>query len=367
MIDYSKFKVEDFITDDSFLLWVKGTSPEHTAFWEFWMEAHPEKSETVAQARRILLGLKNQPTSINDDEISLEVEKIIGLVENRPLNNTNPFWFTWTRIAAAIVLVGSLSWWVWPGNRNSEFKPQLTEVNFVPGAAKSAQIEVANNTASDYTATLPDGSTVQLKKGSKVSFAEKFSGAKREVYLSGEGFFEVVKKPDQPFYVYANNLVTRVLGTSFTVKAYSKDQKVVVAVKTGKVMVFPMSELRKSEKIANYQVQSLYLSPNQQATFERQNERFNKALVEQPAILTETEETPDFNFESSPISEVFAKLKTAYGVDIVYDADVMKHCSVTAPLGNESLFVKLNIICKTIGARYEIVETKVVVSSRGCQ
>ena len=139
MIDYSKFKVEDFITDESFSLWVKGTSPEHTAFWEFWVEAHPEKSETVAQARWILLGLKNQPTSINDDEISLEVEKIMGLVEERPLTGTNPFWLTWTRIAAAIVLVGSLGWWLWPGNRNSEFKPQLTEVNFTPGAAESAQ------------------------------------------------------------------------------------------------------------------------------------------------------------------------------------------------------------------------------------
>ena len=127
-----------------------------------------------------------------------------------------------------------------------------------------------------------------------------------------------------------------------------------------------MSELKKSEAIANYQVQSLYLSPNQQVTFERQNEKFNKALVEQPAILTQPVETPNFNFENTPIAEVFAQLKKAYGVDIIYDADTMKHCSVTAPLGNESLYVKLDIICKTIGARYEIVETKIVVSSRGC-
>ena len=232
--------------------------------------------------------------------------------------------------------------------------------------AKNEKVEVINNTNSEYTASLPDGSTVMLKKGSKVSFSERFVGDKREVYLTGEGFFNVVRNPTQPFYVYANGLVTRVLGTSFNVRAYAKDKEVVVAVKTGKVMVFPISELKKSEKNSSYQVHSLYLTPNQQATFEREAEKFNKALVEKPTIITKPIETPNFTFENTPIAEVFQRLKTAYGVDIIYDAEVMKNCSVTAPLGDESLFTKLTIICKTIGARYEIVETEIVVSSRGC-
>ncbi len=365
MIDYSKFKVEDFVTDESFCLWVKGTSPEHTAFWEFWTEAHPEKLETITQARLLLLGLKNQPTAINEDEISLEVEKIVRLVEKPSLTFKAHFKLSiWSRIAAVVVLAAGLGWWLWLRNPISISELKRPEITAQIG--ESTRVEVSNNTHFDYTATLPDGSTVQLKKGSKVSFSEKFSGDKREVFLTGEGFFQVVRNPNKPFYVYANDLVTRVLGTSFTVKTYSKEQKVVVAVKTGKVMVFSLSELKKSEKIANYHLQSLYLLPNQQATFERQNEKFNKALVEQPAIVTQPVETPNFTFENTPIAEVFAKLKKAYGVNIMYDADLMKNCSVTAPLGNESLFVKLDIICKTIGARYEIVETEIVVSSRGC-
>jgi len=35
MIDYSKFEVEDFITDESFGEWVKGESDKHTAFGSF--------------------------------------------------------------------------------------------------------------------------------------------------------------------------------------------------------------------------------------------------------------------------------------------------------------------------------------------
>lgn len=360
MIDYSKFKVEDFITDESFGAWVKGKSDKHTAFWEFWLEAHPEKKEIVKQARQLLEALKNQPTAINDDEISIEVAKVVSQVQEQP----RLFFPWWGKVAAAVVVLG-IGVWFW-----ATFVPKIPVTvatsTLNSTATKNAKVEVINNTNADYTASLPDGSTVVLKKGSKVSFIEKFVGDKREVFLTGEGFFNVVRNPSQPFYVYANGLVTRVLGTSFTVRAYAKDKEVVVAVKTGKVMVYSLSELKKSEQNANYQVQSLYLTPNQQATFEREMEKFNKALVEKPTILTKPVETPDFTFENTPIAEVFKRLKTAYGVDIVYDAEVMKNCSVTAPLGDESLFTKLTIICKTIGARYEIVETEVVVSGRGC-
>lgn len=363
MIDYSKFEVEDFITDESFGEWVKGKSDKHTAFWEFWLEAHPEKKEIVKQARQLLEALKNQPTAINDDEISIEVAKVVSQVEEE---QSRLFFPWWGKVAAVVVVALGIGVWFW-----ATFVPNTTAtVATLPlnssTPTKNAKVEVINNTDSDYTTSLPDGSSVVLKKGSKVSFIEKFVGDKREVFLTGEGFFNVVRNPTQPFYVYANGLVTRVLGTSFTVRAYAKDKEVTVAVKTGKVMVYSLSELKKSEQNANYQVQSLYLTPNQKATFEREVEKFNKALVAQPTIITKPVETPNFTFENTPIAEVFQRLKTAYGVDIVYDAEVMKNCSVTAPLGDESLFTKLTIICKTIGARYEIVETEIVVSGRGC-
>lgn len=367
MIDYNKFKTEDFVTDASFRLWVSGTSPEHTAFWEFWLEAHPEKTEMIAHAKLLSLALKNPSTAINDDEIALEIEKIVTIAENTQPLKTRQSWPVWARIAAAVLLIGGLCWIWWSQTHTHSLQTLPAATSVISPKIANKQVEVSNNTESDYTTTLPDGTTVQLKKGSKVSFSEKFSDDKREVYLTGEAFFHVVRNPNQPFFVYANDLVMRVLGTSFTVKAYTKDQKVVVAVETGQVMVFPLSELKKSRTIANYQVQSLYLTPNQQAIFQRQAEKLNKALVEKPAIITQPLETPNFTFENTPIEEVFARLKKAYGLNIIYDTEVMKNCSVTAPLGNESLFVKLDIICKTIGAHYEIVETEIVVSGRGCQ
>jgi hypothetical protein len=71
----------------------------------------------------------------------------------------------------------------------------------------------------------------------------------------------------------------------------------------------------------------------------------------------------DFN---NVIAEVFKTLEKAYGINIVYDAEVMKNCYLTASLDDEPLFEKLNLICKTIDAKYEQVDAQIVIYSNGC-
>ena len=88
--------------------------------------------------------------------------------------------------------------------------------------------------------TLHDGSTVILEPGGEVRYNEKFLNT-REVYLSGDAFFEVTKDASRPFLVYANEITTKVLGTSFRIKAKQGEKEIVVAVKTGKVSVMANS------------------------------------------------------------------------------------------------------------------------------
>ena len=88
--------------------------------------------------------------------------------------------------------------------------------------------------------TLQDGSTVILEPGGEFRYNEKFLNP-REVYLSGDAFFEVTKDASRPFLVYANEITTKVLGTSFRIKANQGEKEIVVAVKTGKVSVMANS------------------------------------------------------------------------------------------------------------------------------
>jgi len=86
--------------------------------------------------------------------------------------------------------------------------------------------------------TLPDGSRIHLNRGTKVSYASTaFNRKLREVWFSGEAFFEIAKNPDKPFIIHTGDMTTSVRGTSFNVKAYPQLSANVVTVLTGKVEV----------------------------------------------------------------------------------------------------------------------------------
>ncbi|PWK75993.1 FecR family protein [Mucilaginibacter oryzae] len=104
---------------------------------------------------------------------------------------------------------------------------------------------------------LPDGSTVWLNALSSIRIGTSFNNtATRKVYLDeGEAFFEVKHDAAHPFLVVTNSVTTKVLGTSFNVKAYSQLNYVAVTLRTGHVEV--------SDKHGKMAV----LMPNQRATY----------------------------------------------------------------------------------------------------
>lgn len=80
---------------------------------------------------------------------------------------------------------------------------------------------------------LPDGSKVWLNQSSEIKYPETFTGDTREIYLEGEAFFEIAPNADKPFIIHANNTQTRVVGTSFGIRANKESEEVIVTVSTG--------------------------------------------------------------------------------------------------------------------------------------
>ncbi|WP_269235528.1 FecR family protein [Flavobacterium flavigenum] len=86
--------------------------------------------------------------------------------------------------------------------------------------------------------SLSDGTLVWLNSGSKFIYPTVFNTQSREVFLEGEGVFEVAHNAAKPFYVRAaNNYSVRVLGTLFNVSCYANDNKVSTSLLRGKVRV----------------------------------------------------------------------------------------------------------------------------------
>lgn len=88
----------------------------------------------------------------------------------------------------------------------------------------------------DYCFILADGTKVWLNADSKIEFPKHFAGNTREVTLHGEAYFEVTKNPAKAFVVKSDYITTKVYGTSFNMRAYTKEDASVALI-TGSVAV----------------------------------------------------------------------------------------------------------------------------------
>jgi ferric-dicitrate binding protein FerR (iron transport regulator) len=165
----------------------------------------------------------------------------------------------------------------------------------------------------------------------------------------------------------ANEIVTKVLGTSFTVRSFDKDSIIQVTVRTGNVSVYSQANTRIAETTLPNQLGGIILTPNQELVYKRSNREFKKTLLQNPIVITPAVDEKIMLYDDTPIEKVFAQLSRIYGINIVYDDDLLKKCAVTADLRNEVFYRKLDLICKAIGATYEIIDGQVVVQSNGCQ
>ena len=85
--------------------------------------------------------------------------------------------------------------------------------------------------------TLEDGTQVWLNNASKLRYPTHFDSGLRRVELTGEAYFEVAKDIARPFIVRTGKQETKVLATSFDVKAYPNETIIKTTVIAGRVVV----------------------------------------------------------------------------------------------------------------------------------
>jgi ferric-dicitrate binding protein FerR (iron transport regulator) len=227
--------------------------------------------------------------------------------------------------------------------------------------------ESVNNTEAPQKITLKDGSYVILKPGSKIAYAQQADAAKREVYLEGEAFFEVAKDPARPFFVYTNELVTKVLGTSFDVQAFPYDKTIKVIVHTGKVTIYQRKNNQTGQQLAKSN--ATIITPNQQVLFNRQQESITRSILLQPRPLSTTspKSISPQEFTDAPAPDVLMSIQKAYGITILFDEELLSHCSFTGAFTNETFFERINLVCKAIEATYEQADGQVIITGRDCE
>lgn len=155
--------------------------------------------------------------------------------------------------------------------------------------------------------TLTDGTQVWLNAESTLEYPETFEGKpNREVYLKGEAYFEVTKNASQPFRVKTDALETLVLGTSFNVRAYSKEDTQVTLVEG-------------SVKVSDKHQNELRLQPG-----EHTDQKLNKTKVEKADDYHSWAEGM-FYFDNTELVEIMRELGRWYNINIVFTNKEIMH------------------------------------------
>ncbi|UFH57137.1 FecR family protein [Spirosoma sp. KNUC1025] len=261
-------------------------------------------------------------------------------------------------IAAAVVLVLLMGWWFYSESINKT-RPVAAELREQKGWRTQT-----NSTKQPMLIELTDGSIVRLAPHSSVQYPQQFAATKREVRLVGEAFFNVQKMPSKPFLVYTGQVVTRVLGTSFFVKAQADAKQISVEVVTGRVAVYKRTN--DTHKAASQVV----LTPNQKTIYSIDNQQFTTGLVEQPqqiASAKSDENALSFQFEDTPLRQVLDRLEKVYGIQIIVENPDQNNCPLTADLTSFPLFAQLDMICAATKSTYTVEGTSIHIRGKGCQ
>lgn len=179
--------------------------------------------------------------------------------------------------------------------------------------AKSAAVaynKIETPRGGEYQVVLPDGTRVWLNSASALSYPTVFSGNTRDVSLTGEAYFEVVKNGNEPFQVHVNGTTVQVLGTHFNITSYADEPHVTTTLLEGAV------------KVVKNDHQAL-LKPGQKAVIGNASDQINIS----PADISEIIAWKNgyFLFRDEDIKSIMRKISRWYDIDVEYRGNVSEH------------------------------------------
>ncbi|MCW3090023.1 MAG: hypothetical protein JWP81_1092 [Ferruginibacter sp.] len=228
--------------------------------------------------------------------------------------------------ASVILLIASAWWFTAKSNIGKNGVPTGDQAVLVRHNEPGLNWLVVRNTGKNARVLkLGDGSVVTLFKNSILRYPDPFASNIRAIELNGDAFFQVAKNKLKPFIVYAGNLSTTALGTSFRITAFDEGKLgITIKLLTGKVVVKSVDAAAKWKK-------DRFMLPGDLLTY---NTPTAAVLVTRSAPKNETIANisrklqrdiagSELRFNSTPLNEVINSIATLHHIKINYsDADL---------------------------------------------
>ena len=191
--------------------------------------------------------------------------------------------------------------------------------------------------AADYgqisKVVLPDSSVVWINSGSAIKYNNRYSATNRDIELEGEAFFKVTHNPDVPLIVSNADLRVKVLGTEFSVSAYSEEESIQVVLEKGKVELTSATDARFRQE----------LKPGEMASFSKEKKEL--AINSVNTNLYTSWKDGLINIYNLPLSELVIKLEKRFNQKFEVD-EAIKNMPYTFTIKNEDLSSVLSLMEK---------------------
>jgi ferric-dicitrate binding protein FerR (iron transport regulator) len=251
----------------------------------------------------------------------------------------NRFWPAFVRVAAIFLiaaLIGIFAYRSWTPTENGSTEPTLRAITTAMGQRVNL--------------TLSDGTKVLLNAGSTLRLPKVFETDKREVFLEGQAYFNVEENTERPFIIHSGDARTRVLGTTFSVRAYPEDSNITVAVEEGRVS-FGAAEASGKEQVI--------LNKNELGRFDAKSLNVESSAISDLALYLGWVDGY-LKFKEAPLREVATELERRYGVEIIFADPQLKELSLTALLKSRSIQNVLDVIQMSLNIEYTLDKNQVV-------
>ncbi|MBD1420822.1 FecR family protein [Sphingobacterium chuzhouense] len=297
-------------------------------------------------------------------------------------------YYRYIAAAAAMVLVGFLSWWLLPNRQDPVFYNEViadhrfghandvtpgknqTLIELADGKFVKVEQEVLQITndsifaekgevfakrlaevktiqtprASNIEILLPDGSNVWLNASSTLQVDPAFNQETRTVRLKGEAFFEVSPDKDRQFRVITDTDTVSVYGTSFNVDRYGERS---------------LTTLVKGSVSIQTEENRLFLEPGYQAYHSAKGLHARRVDTKKYTSWKDGY----FYFKRDSLKDVLMKLASWYDIDIRLHIDDKQSRSITGTIDKKATLAEaVYSLADISGLKFKITDRVLIVT-----
>jgi len=211
------------------------------------------------------------------------------------------------------------------------------------------EVNAGTNNGNRSEITLPDGTNVKLNTGTTINYSYNRQKNVREVNFHGEAFFEVAKN-SSPFIIHTpDGLKIKVLGTTFTVSAYSEDTSYIISLIEGRIEL-------------DNQTQKLTLAPGEIIQYHRETrsmEKLNKNISHMYGWVDNK-----LYMDNMSLADVCKTLERWYNVKITLAPGLGESAHYNGVLQEDNVTDVLNALCSLSKIKYEINGRYISITSK---